>query len=170
MKRLAIAALLPISVSCFAGDNWIELDWNKGKAITSYSGQMQTETGIKPIKMFWVALIAHNKAGKQSLFFHHTYKGASSCEPYNYPQRYVWNVNEQAVQMNLWCKKFRDTNNYYIEATAHSDEGKQFIYEQFKDQTNDSVFIDSNDSRGWSVHIKNEHFLEEWSNHGGDAL
>ncbi|HCG9159511.1 TPA: hypothetical protein NJ597_001243 [Vibrio parahaemolyticus] len=171
-KKCLLVALLPFAVSAKAEEGkWYDFEWNNGKAMTHYHGLSKVDDGsVVHAKMFWVARINHSRAGEQLIYFDHTYSNATSCTPSEYPKNHVWKFNQQPVQMILWCKKYIDSNHYFLTGTALSEKGQKFIYDQFSSTEYDSVFIDSNEHNGWSVHIKNKGFIDAWNQSGGNAL
>lgn len=154
MKKLMVLAL--ISSSVMASD-WIEEDWSRDSVITSYKGEQQ-----------WSAKIRHAKNSTQRMFFFYERTGNSPCNPSTIKKNAIWKFNGQPVQIFQWCKKYADTERYYVYATSATDKGDKFIVSTFKAKS--FVYIEPSSDFNWKVNLSAKGFSKAWNSYGGDAL
>lgn len=86
------------------------------------------------------ATIAYGKGGGKNIYFDiYDYDVANDkigdkdyCNPYDYTSadQGVAILNGQAIKIYQWCKKFADSKKHYLQITAATDQGGNFISSQ----------------------------------------
>lgn len=84
------------------------------------------------------AVVAYGSGGDKNIYFQLSYydlvqdKTAAKdyCNPAEFNDRGIASVNGQAVKVIRWCKKFQNANEHYLQITALTDQGSNFIVNQ----------------------------------------
>lgn len=147
------------------GSSRVVTDWNysDSKPLSIYTSEFLEDTYLQ-------GLVSFSKGQKKRLYFSVGYAAKSSaCDPKDYPNGFlpaVWEFNGQAISMHTFCDKFNDSENHYINATAASDKGSQFVINAFVKASN-------------TVQVKNEKldmplsakgFSKVWGKMSSEAL
>lgn len=112
------------------------------------------------------ALISHSKDGNQNFYVLAEFTGSNNMCDVNNTNDGIAKFNGQAIKMFAWCKKFNNSDGYYLQLAPETKRGKQFVINTFKSAKNTVLF----EYEGLSVHIPAKGFTYAWNNAGGDAL
>ncbi len=107
--------------------------------------------------------VGFSKGGGKNIYFGIIKGKDGSCKPEDYKSKgyldSVWEFNDQAVSMLMFCKKYSNSETYYISASPASVEGRKFVVNAFK-KASDSVLIKGN---GYKFPISAKGFSKVWN-------
>ncbi len=107
--------------------------------------------------------MSFSKGGNKRIYFSIKGDKGSSCKPEDYKSKgyldSVWEFNDQAVSMLMFCNKYINTETYYISASPASAEGSKFVVNAFK-KASHSVLIKGN---GYKFPISAKGFSKVWN-------
>lgn len=114
------------------------------------------------------AKISHSTSGNQRLYFYdYSSLISGTCKYENStPKSSAMIFNGQAVKMLYWCKKYTDSNNYYLSMTSETDRGDSYIVNLFKISTSPIKIQYNNEVLYFPV----IGFTKAWNSAGGDAI
>lgn len=92
--------------------------------------------------------------------------GKNYCDPAGFNNRGVITLNGQAIKVIMWCKKFSDGSNHYLEVTALTNQGSSYIVNQFS-RAPESVELGIDGKR---ITISAKGFLASWGKSTDRAL
>lgn len=117
---------------------------------------------------YFEATVSHSKSGEQRLYFIDYYDVSSQNCNYEsrIPESTTLVINNQAVKMSRWCKKFSNTNQYYYDYTPATVRGHNYIVNLFKAAVSPVKIQLNNDTLYFPV----IGFTKIWNSAGGNAI
>jgi len=137
-------------------------DLNNGTSIVRYSNDYDDESN------YLKAEISHSQHGEQRLYFsEHSSLSNSLCKYENtLPVKVTATFNGQAVKMSRWCKKYIDSNRYYLFYTPETDRGHTYVVNLFKTALLPIKIQLNNNILNFPV----TGFTKAWNSGGGNAI
>jgi hypothetical protein len=137
---------------------WYFFDWNiDGKASTKY-----IEIKNEVIQGEYGASISKSSDGNQRIYFSYKKNNDTSCGNKNDVPNTL-KIDEQVINVTVWCKKYTDSENKYMEFTPTSMNARNFVIDKFKKSS--SVKVDF--SPYGYVYISAKGFSREWNSKSG---
>lgn len=108
---------------------WGEFATNEPSTTTIYTQNKNDEGSY----IFFKTSLEYSKKYSTRVYFSVSLSFNSACSvPGTQLNSEMWEVNEQAIRMNLFCDDFADNNTTYISATPKTDAGLDFIVNALK--------------------------------------
>ena len=159
-------ALSLLATSSFATTINITLPWGGtdgglGTGL-SYTPQYSEDT------KYFNAYVGHSKNGEQRVYFADAYAARSQNCTYEsrIPDSTTIIIDNQAVKMSRWCKKFADANKYYYEYTPETTRGHNYVVNLLKTSTSPVKIQLNNDT----LYLPVMGFTKIWNSAGGNAI
>lgn len=120
------------------------------------------------------ARISYSRSGRKNIYFKLAYydlfndraSDRDYCDPVGFRDRGIIFINGQAIKATLWCEKYVDASNHYLEATAQTDQGLSYIVNQLSRAT-ESIELKID---GKTINISAEGFTAAWGKTTDKAL
>ena len=140
--------------------SWTERD--NGSAAVIYTSDYDDNP------KYFESEIGHSRSGQQSIYFRNYYVESMNTFSYqnSLPNNTTMVFSGQAVKMLSWCKKFADTDHYYLELTPATERGDNYVINLFKIATSSIEIIYDNETINFPV----TGFTKAWNSAGGNAI
>ncbi len=114
------------------------------------------------------AEISHSTSGHQRLYFYDYSSLVNSTCKYesSVPKSSTMIFNDQAVKMLYWCKKYTNSNSFYLSITPDTERGHSYVVNLFKVATSPIEVQFSNERTYFPV----IGFTKAWNSAGGNAI
>lgn len=167
-KILLVAATLLFPLHSLADQNLI-FRWG---ILSPQEASSWITVGADTTRM--TAFIAYSSSGNKKLYFNFSgYDKAKDetldmdfCNPVGFNDNGVIHLNNQAIAVSRWCKKFRDSSIHYLELTARSPQGEAYIVNQLTRAT-EAIEIEVD---GVKYTLSAEGFTKAWNKTSDKAL
>lgn len=112
--------------------------------------------------------IGHSRSGQQGIYFRNYYvEDMNTCSyESSLPKNTTMIFSGQAVKMLSWCKKFSDTDRYYLELTPATERGDHYVINLFKVAILPIEIMYDDDTISFPV----TGFTKAWNSAGGNAI
>lgn len=143
----------------------VATSWEESQTSSAWINYKEHHSSeIKTLK----AEINHSRAGQQRLYFSDLSSLGNQICKYEstIPTSVTMNFDNQAVKMSRWCKKYIDSDNYYLDLTPETERGHNYVVDLFKKSINPVNIKYDNDIMPFSV----VGFTKAWNSAGGNAI
>lgn len=112
--------------------------------------------------------IGHSRSGQQGIYFRNYYvEDMNTCSyESSLPKNTTMIFSGQAVKMLIWCKKFSNTDRYYLELTPATERGDNYVINLFKVAILPIEIMYDDDTISFPV----TGFTKAWNSAGGNAI
>ncbi|MCE7579462.1 hypothetical protein LZS94_18255 [Aliivibrio fischeri] len=161
------------SITCFmlAFPSLANEEWSTMSYFWGQDNQLEASVWLKnkndpSSEQVISSFIAHSTNGTQNIYFMARFVNDYNMCNVNDTNDGIFKIDNQAVKAYVWCKKFSDSSKYYLQMTAETNKGQQYIVDRFKKATKYVRF----EFNGISVNIPAKGFTHIWNNAGGNAI
>ena len=102
-------------------------------------------------------MINESQAGEKNIYFRVYFVKSNICDANTELTGFI-SIGTNDIPVYNWCKQFND-GSYYIELVARTDNGKAFVYEQFKNAPQN---VKVNFHEHGNVYISAKGFTKSW--------
>lgn len=161
-----LATFLTISLSSNATTIDFTAPW--GSITGGYGAGVGYVPNYGEEKKYFEANVSHSISGEQRLYFVDYYDVSSQNCSYesSIPESTTMIINNQAVKMSRWCKKFHSVKQYYYQYTPETVRGHNYVVNLFKAAVSPIKIQINNDTLYFPV----IGFTKVWNNAGGNAI
>lgn len=124
-----------------------------------------------PVYFYVETRISHSKTGIKRIYFSvNSFAGkdkpSSACSPSGRTETEIIHLDKQAIKVFAWCKKYSDSDTYYIQYTPATDAGDEYVINLFKHKSGNISAVFPN----IKTELSSDNFMKVWDDFGGDAL
>ena len=166
--KLITPFILGLTVSLSTNATTIDLTIPWGGISGGYGASVSYTPNLGGEKKYFAASVNHSASGEQRIYFIDAYSVSSQNCSYEsrIPESTTIIINNQAVKMSRWCKKFADTKQYYYEYTPATVHGHNYVINLFKAAVS-PVKIQLNNE---TLYFPVIGFTRIWNSAGGNAI